>query len=78
MPISSLTCHEIQSAVSQEEANDVILLRGKLHGRARKVLQNRKFTSIKQFIDRLKTSFRETFSILTWNSRNFASNDGKV
>jgi len=51
-------CREIQNAVSlQEEINVVILHWSKLRGRTRKALHNRKFISIKQFIDQLKISF---------------------
>jgi len=43
-------CHEVQNTVfPQEEANIIILLRSKLHGRARKALHYRQFTNIKQF-----------------------------
>jgi len=38
--------------------NVVILFRGKLRDRIRKALHQRQFTTIEQFMDRLKTSFR--------------------
>jgi len=66
VPISQFVndCREIQSVVlPHEETNILILLRGKLHGRIRKALHNRTFTNIKQFRDRLKTSFRATKNI---------------
>jgi len=48
-------CREVESAVMpHEEANVLILFRGKLSGRAR---QGRHFATIKQFIERLQTSF---------------------
>jgi hypothetical protein len=51
-------CREVETAVTpNEEANVLILLRGKLSGRARQVLHGRNFATIKQFIERLQTSF---------------------
>jgi len=46
-------CREVETAVTpNEEANVLILLRGKLSGRARQALQGRHFPTIKQFIER--------------------------
>ncbi|KAH0944444.1 hypothetical protein HN011_009616, partial [Eciton burchellii] len=50
-------CREVECAVMpHEEANVLILLRGKLTGRSRQALQGRQFATIKQFIERLQTS----------------------
>jgi hypothetical protein len=51
-------CCKVETAVTpNEEANVLILLRSKLRGRARQALQDRHFATIKQFIERLQTSF---------------------
>jgi len=48
----------VQNALlPHEETNVLILLRGKLRGRARRAINNHKFTTIKQLTDRLQISF---------------------
>jgi len=60
-------CREVQTAVSpDEEANVLILLRGKLRGRARQALQGRRFTNINQLIDRLQVSFGVSRESCVW------------
>ncbi|KAH0944420.1 hypothetical protein HN011_007244, partial [Eciton burchellii] len=60
-------CREVETAVSlNEETNVLILLRGKLRGRALQALQGRHFASVKQFIDRLQTSFGVSRNSYVW------------
>jgi len=60
-------CREVETAVSpDEEANVLLLLRGKLRGRARQALQGRHFASIKQLIYRLQTSFGVSRNSFVW------------
>jgi len=60
-------CREVETAVTpNEEENVLILLRGKLSGRARQALQGRHFATIKQFIERLQTSFGVSRNSHVW------------
>jgi len=60
-------CREVETAVMpNEKANVLILLRGKLSGRARQDLQGRHFATIKQFIERLQRSFGVSRNSHVW------------
>jgi len=51
-------CRRVQNAIlPQEEANIVLHLRSKFHGRARKALHQQQFAIIEQLLNRLKNSF---------------------
>jgi len=50
-------CRGVQNAVSPQEEKNIIILRGKLRGRARKAPSSI-IINIEEFIGRLKTSFR--------------------
>jgi len=60
-------CREGETPVTpNEEANVLILLRSKLSGRARQVIQGRHLATIKQFIERLQTSFGVSRNSHVW------------